>query len=98
MVSIDRQSVPPLFSKEMFPWMLQSPLFPNIALLMSSATQSLERAIDMRSSSDVIKVKSNVFALVNKFLEQDFAAIGDEALRAVIHLVITEVFRLIFFP
>jgi hypothetical protein len=94
LVSIDGQNTPQLFLKEMFPWMLQSPLFPNIAILMSSTTQSLEQGVDMKGNSEAIAIRANVLALVNKFLEQDFMLIGGEALRAVINLVITEVSEL----
>jgi hypothetical protein len=75
--------------------MIQSPLMPNIAILMASATQSSESIIESKKQAETLKIKSSVLALVNTFLRQDFSIIGGEALRAVIHLAITEASTLI---
>jgi hypothetical protein len=75
----------------MLPWMIQSPLMPNIAILMASYTQALERTLEVHKYSETLSIKVHVLSLVNNFLRQDFDVVGGEALRAVIHLVILEV-------
>jgi len=91
LVSIDGQNVPPLFLREMLPWMIQSPLMPNIAIMMASATQSSEQDLMVKKSSETLSIQSHVFKIINQFLKQDFNEVGGEALRAVIHLAILEV-------
>jgi hypothetical protein len=91
LVSIDGQNVPPLFLREMLPWMIQSPLMPNIAILMASATQSSEQQLVVKKTSETLSIQSHVFNIINQFLKQDFSEVGGEALRAVVHLAILEV-------
>jgi len=71
--------------------MIQSPLMPNIAILMAAATQTLENDSQLEKRPETFTIKANVLGLVNDFLRQDFRVVGGEALRAVIHLAITEV-------
>jgi hypothetical protein len=91
LVSIDGQNVPLLFQREMLPWMIQSPLMPNIAIMMASATQTSEQELTVKKSSETLSIQSHVFKIINQFLKQDFSEVGGEALRAVIHLAILEV-------
>ncbi len=91
LVSIDGQNVPILFQREILPWMIQSPLMPNIAIIMASATQSSEHECMVRKSPETLSIQSHVFKIINQFLKQDFNEVGGEALRAVIHLAILEV-------
>ncbi|KAH8594979.1 hypothetical protein B0O99DRAFT_687293 [Bisporella sp. PMI_857] len=88
-VSIDGKNLPALFVKAILPWMIQSPLMPNIAILMASCSQRIERGMDI-DPSQTLSIKSHVLSLVTQYLKQDFALIGDEAVRAVTHLVIVE--------
>lgn len=90
-VSVDGQNLPVMFLKAILPWMLQSPLMPNIAILMASYSERLERGLVTKQYSETLSIKSYVLGLVNTFLEQDFKLISDEAIRAVTHLVILEV-------
>jgi hypothetical protein len=77
----------------MLPWMMQSPLFPHIAMLMSSVTQSLEQRFTSDTNpEEPLMIKANVLALINKSLtEQDFAAVAVDVMRCVTNLTITEV-------
>jgi hypothetical protein len=90
-VSVDGQNLPVMFLKAILPWMLQSPLMPNIAILMASYSERLECGLEARQNSETLSIKAHVLGLVNKFLDQDFQLISDEAIRAVTHLVILEV-------
>ena len=96
LVSLDgRGTIPALFLQEMLPWMIQSPLMPNIAILMASYTQALDQGYEMIKQSEPLSIKAHVLSLINQFLKQDFNVVGGEALRAVIHLVILEVSNII---
>ena len=88
--SVDGSHMPELFVREIQPWMVQSPMMPNIAILMASATQSYLDQSEARYSETLI-IKSHVLALINQFIRQDFNVIGNQALRIVIHIVVIEV-------
>jgi hypothetical protein len=87
--------LPALFVEHMLPWMIQSPLMPNIAILMASYTQAQEQCLEIQKSSEILSIKAHVLSLINTFLRQDFDLVGGEALRAVIHLVILEVSQML---
>ena len=89
-VSIDGKNLPALFLKVILPWMIQSPLMPNIAILMASYSQRLERGLNV-DPSQTLTIKAHVLSLVNQYIKQDFMLVSDEAIRAVTHLVILEV-------
>ncbi len=83
--------MPALFLKEMLPWMLQSPLFPHIALLMASTAQSLESGVDLDNNPEALGLRARVLSFTNQFLQRDFDLIAGEALRSIINLAIAEV-------
>lgn len=91
MVSIDGQSQPPVFLAEVLPWMLQSPLFPNIGILMSSTTQSLERGVEIVRNPESLAIKSRVLSIIADFMQQPFDSIAIEMVRCIVNLVIMEV-------
>ncbi|CZR68073.1 uncharacterized protein PAC_17972 [Phialocephala subalpina] len=90
MCSVDGSNTPALFIREILPWTIQSPLMPHIAILMSSTSQTAEPNLQVAKASETFAIKSQVLALINEYLKQDFALISTEALRAVIHLVVME--------
>ncbi|KXH42142.1 hypothetical protein CSIM01_12374 [Colletotrichum simmondsii] len=92
MVSIDGQSQPPVFLKEVLPWMLQSPLFPNIGILMSSMTQSLERGTEVAKSPESLALKSWVLSMIADYMRRPFDAIAVEMVRCIVNLVVMEWF------
>ncbi|KAJ0329838.1 hypothetical protein COL5a_003663 [Colletotrichum fioriniae] len=92
MVSIDGQSQPPVFLKEVLPWMLQSPLFPNIGILMSSMTQSLERGMEVAKSPESLALKSWVLSMIADYMRRPFDAIAVEMVRCIVNLVVMEWF------
>ncbi|KAK0104453.1 hypothetical protein ONS95_004742 [Cadophora gregata] len=87
--SVDGGSIPPLFAAEILPWMMKSPLMPNVAILMASAAQN---HAGMVKNSETLIIKSHVLSLVNRFIQEDFFLVGNQALRIVIHLVVLEMF------
>ncbi|KAK1500613.1 hypothetical protein CTAM01_06548 [Colletotrichum tamarilloi] len=92
MVSIDGQSQPPVFLKEVLPWMLQSPLFPNIGILMSSMTQSLARGTEVAKSPESLALKSWVLSMIADYMRRPFDAIAVEMVRCIVNLVVMEWF------
>lgn len=91
LASIDGQTVPVLYQQMIVPWMIQSPLMPNILILVSSFVRGMHRRIDVNKCAETIALKANVLALTNKFLARDFEVIGTEALLAVSHIATIEV-------
>lgn len=91
MVSIDGQSQPPVFLAEVLPWMLQSPLFPNIGILMSSTTESLEHGLEITKNPESLALKAHVLSIIAEYMERPFDAIAVEMVRSVVNLVVMEV-------
>lgn len=80
-----------MFLKEVLPWMLQSPLFPNIGILMSSMTQSLERGTEVAKSPESLALKSWVLSMIADYMRRPFDAIAVEMVRCIVNLVVMEV-------
>ncbi|KZL80181.1 hypothetical protein CI238_08345 [Colletotrichum incanum] len=92
MVSIDGQSQPPVFLTEVLPWMLQSPLFPNIGILMSSMTQSLEQGVEIAKNPESLALKARVLSIIADYMQRPFDAIAVEMVRSIVNLVVMEWF------
>ncbi|KAF9876967.1 hypothetical protein CkaCkLH20_05813 [Colletotrichum karsti] len=92
MVSIDGESQPPVFLAEVLPWMLQSPLFPNIGILMSSMTQSLEQGLEVTKNPESLAIKARVLSIIAEYMARPFDAIAVEMVRTVVNLVVMEWF------
>ncbi|GKT75110.1 zn(2)-C6 fungal-type DNA-binding domain protein [Colletotrichum tofieldiae] len=92
MVSIDGQSQPPVFLTEVLPWMLQSPLFPNIGILMSSMTQSLEQGVEISKNPESLALKARVLSIIADYMQRPFDAIAVEMVRSIVNLVVMEWF------
>ncbi|KAK1756463.1 hypothetical protein QBC47DRAFT_380000 [Echria macrotheca] len=88
MVSLDGKDPPLIFRTIMLPWMLQSPLFPSIAILMASAADTLE--LGGASQAEPFAIKARVLGMINKAIGADHDR--TDILRCVIHLVIIEWF------
>lgn len=95
LVSIDGEGQPAVFLAEVLPWQLQSPLMPNIGILMASATQALDTGVEMVKNPESLLVKARVLSYINQFLNmadgETFHIIAAEALKCVINLVVMEV-------
>ena len=75
----------------MLPWMLQSPLFPHIAVLMSSVTQALELGRQPNETLEPLILKSEVLTMVNKALSNGHDL--SDLLRCAVNLIVIEVCR-----
>ncbi len=100
------ESQPAVFVGHVLPWQLQSPIFPNIGLLMACAAQSLDRGVLPEKNTESLSMKARALANVGRFLRQHVAALGArggdgvqeslvlalaEAIKCVINLVVMEV-------
>lgn len=74
---------------------MQSTLMPNVAILMASASQDYLQDPTSEMSQETLIIRSHVLQLINKFIQEDFYLIGNQAMRIVIHLVIIEVIQAI---
>ena len=90
LVSIDGKDTPEVYQTLMLPWMLQSPMFPKIALLMASLAQTLEMGRQAANGAEPYVLKAKVLNMMN-------SAVGGgqhdkvDIWRCIIHLVVTEV-------
>ncbi|KAH7319492.1 hypothetical protein BKA65DRAFT_103220 [Rhexocercosporidium sp. MPI-PUGE-AT-0058] len=87
--SVDGGNIPPVFAAHCLPWMMNSPLMPNVVILMASAAQSYAGTV---AKSETLLLKSQVLSQVNKYIQKDFYTVANQALRIVIHLVVQELF------
>ncbi|PVH68030.1 hypothetical protein DL98DRAFT_634445, partial [Cadophora sp. DSE1049] len=90
LASLDGENVPTKFLNECVPWMIQSPLMPDLALLTSVGVKARLQGLQLAKCSDVLAMRSNILSLLNQFLKQDFNHIYAEAIHFVIHLVLLE--------
>ncbi|KAM7200893.1 hypothetical protein V8F20_005135 [Naviculisporaceae sp. PSN 640] len=92
LVSLDGESMPTVFRVIMLPWMLQSHIFPNIAILMASVVQVLEKGQEPPdSSSEPLAIKTKVLGMINRVLTKGTYELSD-VLRSIINLVMIEWF------
>ncbi|KAK1970796.1 hypothetical protein LY78DRAFT_717047 [Colletotrichum sublineola] len=70
----------------------ESPLFPNIGILMSSTTQSLEQGVEISKNPESLALKARVLSIVADYMERPFDAIAVEMVRSVVNLVVMEWF------
>ena len=84
-----------VFRTGVLPWQLQSPLFPNIAILMACTTQSLDRGIEIQTNPETLAMKARVLSYINAFLTRagkaNFPEIAAESMKCVINLMVMEV-------
>jgi hypothetical protein len=95
LVSIDGESQPDVFLREVLPWQLQSPVFPNIGLLMASVTQSLDRGVELEQNPETFAMRARALSCLNQYLDvarrRTFHRFVPEAIKCVINLVVMEV-------
>ncbi|KAH7029155.1 uncharacterized protein B0I36DRAFT_290568 [Microdochium trichocladiopsis] len=92
LVSIDGETEPVVWKNNVLPWQLQSPLMPQIALLMAATTRGLERG----TMKDTFAIKAKVLNCINAYLATStpvtFQAVAAEAVGCIMSMVVTEWF------
>lgn len=73
--------------------MIQSPLMPNIAILLASFAEGMDRGEDVNRRQETLALKVKALALTNEFIAEDFSLIGNDAMLVTIHLASLEVSR-----
>jgi hypothetical protein len=91
MASIDGRDVPKEFGTIVMPWMMQSPLVPEIAVLTGAGYRAIIRGADVSKDPETIAIRVRVLAHISEFLQQDFNKIYMQAIQTVAHLVMLEV-------
>lgn len=66
---------------------------PNIAILLASFAQAMDRGEDLNRCQETLALKVKALALTNEFLAEDFSLIGNDAMHAIIHIASLEVSR-----
>lgn len=91
MASLDGQGTPSVIQNRILPWMMQSPLMPQIAIFTASGYRALIRGQDVMKYSETIAIKGMILSSINSYLKQDFNKICEEATHSVLHLALLEV-------
>lgn len=91
LVSIDGESEPTFWKNNVLTWQLQSPLMPNIGILMAATTSGLEHG-SMRES---LSIKSTVLGYINSYLAsstpETFQSVAVELVKCIMSMVVMEV-------
>ena len=91
MVSIDGNTTPEPYKQAILPWMLQSPVFPTIGLLMASSIRSMISG-DVATAQDKALVQARVFSLMHKYIQSTTSVEwAEELLGCSINLILFEV-------
>jgi len=69
MISINGETAPRSYLQSVVPWMLQSPVYPTIGLLISSAVQAGIVGFNAKTIQEVATLKARVFFLMQKYIE-----------------------------
>ncbi|KXJ90746.1 hypothetical protein Micbo1qcDRAFT_226756 [Microdochium bolleyi] len=92
LVSIDGESQPTFWKNNVLHWQLQSPLMPNIGILMAATTCGLERD----STRETLSIKSTVLGYINSYLAsstpETFRAVAVELIKCILSMVVMEWF------
>lgn len=97
-MSIDGESQPQVFLANVLPWQLQSPVFPNVGLLMASVTQSLDQGVELDQNPETFAMKARALSCVNQYLDmtmnlkRHLSEVMAEAIKVVVNLVVMEWF------
>jgi hypothetical protein len=91
MASLDGQDTPSVLQTKILPWMMQSPLMPQIAIFTASGYRALTRGQEVTNYPETIAIKGMMLSSINEYLEQDFNKIHQEAIQSVVHLALLEV-------
>lgn len=89
--SVDGTTSTGLYLKMIVPWMIQSPLMPNLTILVASFAQGLHQGLDANKCPETLAIKAKVLSLTNEFLARDFKEVGLDAILTVAHLASLEV-------
>ena len=91
MLSIDRENPPQSFLQSVVPWMLQSPVYPTIALLISSAVQSMVTDTGRDTRQEVLVMRGRVFSLIREYMDKYPTKWAEELMGCIINLIMFEV-------
>ncbi|KAH8752443.1 hypothetical protein F5882DRAFT_524557 [Hyaloscypha sp. PMI_1271] len=88
--AIDGLDQPKLIRDGYRPWMANSPFLAYTAILSSSGYQAEARLLDVSKHVETIAIKVEIIKIINEYLKTSRAAVSDEAIAAVNHLLTNE--------
>ena len=95
MSSLDGNDPPVEFKNHYLPYMIQSPIFANIAILSTAHFQAASRNIEWNKSVDVMGARYNLVTMINEYLAAHESNVVDEAIASVASLAFNEVAALV---
>ena len=87
----DGQNTPTIFQEQVLPWIMQSPLMPQIAIFTALAYRTHTSGCELENATQTIALKGEIYSNINHLLEQDFEKIHLQAIQSVLQLVLLEV-------
>ena len=90
-LSPDGQNLPTAFQERVMPWIMQSPLMPQIAIFTASAYRAHTSGCELDRATQTIALKGKIYSKINHILEQDFDKIHLQIIQSVLQLVVLEV-------
>jgi hypothetical protein len=91
MASLDGHDTPSAIRDKIMPWMMQSPLMPQIAIFTASGYRALIRGQEVTKHPETVAIKGMLLSSINSYLRYDFDKIHEEAIQSVVHLALLEV-------
>jgi hypothetical protein len=91
LASIDGENPPAAWNETALPWMVQSPLMPEIAVLIALLFRNIHQGIESSKSPNALVMRGGIYSLLKDFLCGDIAVISDGAVHALLLLGSIEV-------
>ncbi|KAH6666314.1 hypothetical protein B0J14DRAFT_200813 [Halenospora varia] len=85
--SIDGRTTPDIFRNEWSPWVLQSPLMPEISILLSLSIKCQLQGLETPKCPNALVMRGSIYSLLGKFLSQDVENRIEQTVHAVLHLM-----------
>ncbi|KAH8659300.1 hypothetical protein BGZ60DRAFT_414992 [Tricladium varicosporioides] len=90
--SVDGRTAPDNFLNEWTPWILQSPLMPEISILLSLSIKCQLQGLDTPKCPNALAMRGNIYSLLGKFLTHNIERRIEQTIHAVLHLIGLESF------
>ncbi|KAH8590343.1 hypothetical protein B0O99DRAFT_634699 [Bisporella sp. PMI_857] len=84
--SIDGKITPAIWHERTLPWLLHSPLMPEMSALIALCVRNLYRGLDSSKCTDALIMRGGFYSLLKDFLSQDLSTISDSAVHALVFL------------
>ncbi|KAH8659303.1 hypothetical protein BGZ60DRAFT_414996 [Tricladium varicosporioides] len=86
LASIDGRNPPAAWNEKALPWMVHSPLMPEISVLIALSVQNVHSGIESSKCTNALAMRGRLYSLLKDFLSGDIAVISDGAVHALLLL------------